>query len=633
MSAIWGFMGPFERWEAQQVGMRLAHRGVHEDIWAPAPHLCFGSRGESNTAKDTAQVPVTFAGSLLDREALGSQLGLDATAVAQHSDAALVWKLYRAAGAQALAMLNGQFALALYDATTGSLLLAVDRWSVQPLYFARVRDRWVFASEYRALLGLPDLKTQLDSQSIDYLQRTKYLPAGRALLANVHPVAPGQMVRIAGASYEAHCYSPLELDLRLDEPEDRLAGELREALLAAATSVVAGCDRIGIALSAGLDSTVTLGAVRAVAPRIPIHTYIASFDPDDPDLALAAESARHFGTIHREIILAPDDLPRLLPDLVWAMEDPCAREEMLVYHVLAQEAAAEVPLVLYGHMSDVLFGGMPRHLLIKMAATLPFARAPLTEFYNYTQTGVMPESLAARMLMAAYYRGRCVRPPRVLGAVSAADEAFLHLAEEEPLNTALLEALQHPTEVAAMERLHARAGVRFASLFHDERVARCAFRIPDRLKIRGRQRKYILRRAASGFLPERFALRRKGMIRIKQDRRLWLIVNAMASELLGPDSVRTRGLFDPEDVARLLGEPARRRARQEQFYRVWTLLLTEIWCRTFVDGRGTRYRLLTNPYNWRGASADGLRGALATGGALAGAFPDGSVHDSYSRPQ
>jgi asparagine synthase (glutamine-hydrolysing) len=607
MDAIWGLMGTAERWEAQHMGARLAHRGRHEELSTPATHVYFGVRHDRENAAPSTDVPAAFAGSLLHLRAIEAKLGPTDRAAA---DAALIWKLYRSEGSQAFALLNGQFAVALYDAATDSVLLAVDWWSVQPLYFARGKNRWAFASEYRALLALPDLQARVDPQSVDFLQRTKYLPAGRGLLCGVHAVAPGQVVRLNGDSYEAQRYAPLALDLRIERSEEHLAYELREALLDAAASVVTGRERVGIALSAGLDSTVTLGAVRAVAPRIPIHTYIASFDPDDPDLALAAESARHFETIHREIILAPDDLPRLLPELVWAMEDPCAREEMLVYHVLAQQAAAEVPLLLYGHLADVLFGGMPRHLLIRLAASLPFACAPLTAFYDYTQTGVLPQSLSARMLMAAYYRGRCVPPPRVIGEGNCAEAGALHLADEHPLNTALLQALQHPTEVAAMERLHARAGVRFASLFHDQRVAQCAFRIPEQLKIHGRQRKYILRRAARGILPERFASRRKGMIRIPQNRRLWRIVNAMAAELLSPESVSARGVFDPDDVARLLREPRRRRVREEQFYRVWTLLLTEIWCRTFVDGRGAQYHLSKSPYSWARAAAAAPRAAV-----------------------
>jgi asparagine synthase (glutamine-hydrolysing) len=289
--------------------------------------------------------------------------------------------------------------------------------------------------------------------------------------------------------------------------------------------------------------------------------------------------------------------------MVWAMEDPVGREEMLVYHVLAQEAASEVPIVLYGHLADVLFGGMPRHMLIKLASELPLMRDPIVGFYDFTQTGVPPRSTLGRLLVAAYYRGRNVPPPAVTTDEQLPDEAHLHLSPHDPLNTALLAALGHPTEVSAMERIHARAGIRLASLFHDLEVARWAFRVPDRLKIRGLRRKYILHQVAATILPQAFANRPKGMIRIAQNHRLWRVVEAMAAELFTPESVAMRGLFDYQDILRLTRAPRRRATCTEQFYRVWTLLLTEIWCRTFIDTRGEICTLTANPYTRKGPRA------------------------------
>jgi hypothetical protein len=117
-------------------------------------------------------------------------------------------------------------------------------------------------------------------------------------------------------------------------------------------------------------------------------------------------------------------------------------------------------------------------------------------------------------------------------------------------------------------------------------VAERAFRIPDRLKIHGRTRKYILRRAMEGILPPSLAARPKGLVRVGRDQRLVQVIDAMADELLAPEAVARRGLFDPWEVARLRRAPAAGRYRDDQFYHLWTLLLTEIWSRTFLDGRG-----------------------------------------------
>jgi asparagine synthase (glutamine-hydrolysing) len=524
-----------------------------------------------------------FTGVIANRHELAQRMGRHAKDASSISDAVLLWELYHRDGPNAFAQVNGQFAVVLYDARFNEVILAADRWAAQPLYVARVDGCWAFATEYRALLALPQLDVRVDPESLAFLSATKYLPARKGLLTDVWPVAPGEFMRISRTRCDAQPYEPLQLRMIENSSAATLAEDVRDALLDATESVIAGYRRVGIALSAGLDSTLTLGLVRAVAPELPIHTYTATFDADDPDLALAAAAARHFRTIHTELVLSPEDLPRLLSELVWTMEDPCAREEMLVYHAIAQHAAHEVPIVLYGHMADVLFGGMPRHMLIKLAASMPFVRRPLVEFYDYTQTGALPRTTLGKTLVAIYFRGRHSADARVLGDAGAVAEARLHLAASEPLNTALLEAIRHPTEVAAIERLHARAGLRFGSVFHDTRVAQAAFEVPDRLKIRGRCRKYILRCAARGILPPSLAARPKGMIRMTRDRRLRDVIAGLAAELLAPRLVRSRCLFDPEDVALLVRNW---HESGEQFYRIWTLLLVELWCREFIDARG-----------------------------------------------
>jgi asparagine synthase (glutamine-hydrolysing) len=592
MTAIYGIIGGGleQRSQLEAVGQRLRHHGEHELVWSPAPGVLLGWRSDSAMPGDGAgppRAPLVFAGSILNRQELAAALGRDAGDGTAAADASLLWDLYRAFGADAFARVNGQFALALADPDLGALVLAVDRWAARPLHFTAAGGRGAFASEYKALLALGDVPARPNLDAINGLQATKYLPVGQGMLADVPPVAPGGCATLRPDGWRASLYPPLALKVAAEVGEEEHAAELRQAILAATRRLVEGEGPIGIALSAGLDSAVTLGAVRAVAPDRPIHTFTASFQADDPDLRLAAEAARHFGTAHQEIILRAEDLPRLLPELVWVMEDPVAREEMVVYQVLAEAAAKKVPLVLYGQMADVLFAGMPRHLLVRITSELPpFLRGPLVAFHEYTQTGAMRPSPLGKLLVAAYYRGRRVPPPPVLGAPPLSGAKGLELAPVEPLNASLLASIGAPTETAAMERLHSRVGIRYGSIFHDRDVADRAFRVPDRLKIRGRTRKHILRRATEGILPPSLAARPKGLIRMGRDQRLVGVIDAMADELLAPEAVARRGLFDPRDVARVRRAPAGGRYRDDQFYHLWTLLLTEIWSRTFLDGRG-----------------------------------------------
>lgn len=588
MAGLYGGMGCVDEGDIARLGSRLSHRGSVATIWSPGPDAHLGWRHQKavTNSRTPSFVPLIFSGAIYNRAELAALVGRGRGVRSVEDDAELLWGLYASFGSDAFALINGQFALALYEAATGSVILATDRWAAQPLYFAVDHGRCAFASEIKALLALDWLAAEPDREALHSIATTKYLPNNRSPVAGIIPVPPNSWVRLRPGAYEIEPYHRLTVNI-VERADESHALELRRTILAAAERLVAGFDTIGIALSAGLDSALTLAAVRAVAPKKRIYTFTAAYDPDDPDLARAAEVARHFGTVHREVLLAPEDLQQLLPQLVWLIEDPICREELLAYLALTREAARHVPLMLYGQLADVLFAGMPRHLLIKAASTYRWLRDPIGEFYGYTQTGARPRSPAGRLLVAGYFRGRQTHPPQVLGASAAGAGKTLDLASHEPLNAALLASLAAgPTEVAAMERLHAAAGLSYGSIFHDQDVARCAFSIPDRLKIRGRTRKYILRQAALGFMPEAFTARPKGMIRVVHNVRLNKAVDALADELLSPHHALSRGLFDVKDIERLRRHGAGYEFVHDQFYHLWTMLLIEIWARTFIDGRG-----------------------------------------------
>lgn len=496
----------------------------------------------------------------------------------------LVWRLYERYGLQAFRRINGSFALALFDEISQALVLAVDTWGAQPLYFMRSDRGWLFASEYKALIGVSGDRAKLDAVVAGQVVSSKYLPPRKTLDARIVTVGPGEYALLRRDTYELASYRSLSLNIDPEISERECAAELQEQLLAAADRLTDAHDVIGVGLSGGLDSAITLGAVRRTAPHKRIHAYTASFYEEDPTFDKAAEVARFFGAEHHRIVIQAEELPRLLPDLIWKMEDPVAREEMVVYQVIAERAARDVPIVLYGHMADVLFGGMPRHLLIKAASELPLFRDGIVQFYDYTQTGAQPASLLGKMLVLGYFRGRHPSPPRLLADEPAENSKRLHIETNEALNAALLSSAALPSEVGAIQKLHAWAGIEMASIFHDAEVSRCAFRIPDHLKIRGRCRKHILRVASAGFLPERFSRRPKDLIRLGRNQSMRATMQKLGNDLLGSRALHARGIFEPADVMQLCQRVARPQCADQDFYNLWSLILLELWCRTFADG-------------------------------------------------
>ncbi len=126
--------------------------------------------------------------------------------------------------------------------------------------------------------------------------------------------------------------------------------------------------------------------VREVAGDREVHTFTAGYGPDDRELVNAATVARELGTRHHAMVLDPEDLPDLLPWMVWHLEEPIGREDIAYLVVAAREAARHVELVLTGFGFDGLFAGLPRHRLVDLGKRLRMLRRPLEEFWSLLLT-------------------------------------------------------------------------------------------------------------------------------------------------------------------------------------------------------------------------------------------------------
>ena len=324
----------------------------------------------------------------------------------------------------------------------------------------------------------------------------------------------------------------------------------------------------------------------SVAGSREVHTFSAGYGEDDKELVNAATVAREVGTIHHPVVLDPDDLPGLLPWMVWHLEEPIGREDIAYLFLAAREASQYVDLIVTGFGFDGLFAGLPRHRLVDLSVKYPPVRGPLEEFFDYTFRSVEPRTLGGRALKKAYFRGREFPAPQVLGAPPLTPYSGFPRGGDQPLTNFLKRGFlvlpyQHP-----VERLYAGVGMRMNAQHTNPGFLATAFAIPDRLKIHGRTQKYILRRACEGLLPPSILATGKSFNRLKHDTRMSETLDRLADELLSPSAVAHRGLFDPAYVARLRRRSPGRPYSQERAYRLWSLLLTELWAGQFVDRRG-----------------------------------------------
>ncbi len=559
MGAIFGLVGEGSLDEVRAMGGRMPHRGAQQRVWSPAPGVYLGERSAL-------------------AESAGGALAIDLQSdLESPRDVASSLR----GGIGSLAGLDANFSLAWWDERAHALLLAADPSGYKSLYCAQLPGRLVFASEYKALLAFDELPAALDRDSAQAYLAKRSFRMGFPLLAGVRALTPGTRMLYREGQLESERYwSPLSRPVQRSAAE--YARMIRERLCEVVARQARKFSQVGMTLSAGLDSASLVAVLRHVRPEVPIHSFTIGHGEDDAEILGGRELAAAFETRHRELFFDPACVPALLPKLVWLMEECSGREESLLQHLVLAEAGRTGQQVVMGaYAADSLFAGMPRHKLLRMRELFPWLSTPLTEVFQLTQCGAEPRSLLGRAGKGILFGRRWFPPPQVAGAtapVEAPDPGSL----DQYLADGMLEAY----DSSYLEPTLEAAGVEFRDPFQSLAMMDLALSIPARFNVTLRRQKGLLRDALADLLPESIRTRKKSIQRVRHDGKLSEVLDAMADELLGPETLRARGIVDPAYL-----EALRRRApgapyATERIYRLWTLLCLELWSRQFLDQRG-----------------------------------------------
>jgi len=363
-------------------------------------------------------------------------------------------------------------------------------------------------------------------------------------------------------------------------------GRLTEALGAALQRAV---DRqlvsdvpVGAYLSGGMDSA---SLVVLAGRRIPhIHTFTAGFDVSDaspfevaiderPDAEIVA---REVGTEHYDVVLHAGDLARVLPELVWHLEDLRAGTCYQNYFV-ARLASKFVKVVIAGTGGDELFAGYPWRYarLDGIADRAGFLDAYYAYWCRLLDDSARGEAFTDEALAAA----RNISPRERFEHVTAHLDPAL-----DPVEQALYfeqRTFLHGLLVVE-DKMSMAHGMEARVPFLDNELVDLALRIPARARAGSEEGKVLLRNASQSFLPERLVRKRKqGFSPPDESWYRGRNLNYVRDILLDPVSLQ-RGLFRPEYVERVIREHAE--ARIDHRLMLWSLLCVEWWQRLFVDG-------------------------------------------------
>jgi len=317
-------------------------------------------RGRQPMTRD--EVTVVFNGCIYNYRELRTQLESDGVSFTSDSDTEILPHLYRRFGAGMFSLLNGMFAIVLWDARQQVLLAARDAFGEKPLFICEQGGRAGFVSSLSAF-EKGDWSLTPDVQAIyDVLTRMR-VEAPRTMYCEVRQLPPGCYARMqpGGALQLARYFflPPPETFAEPDADARGMGGLLDEVFLSRTVS-----DKpMGVFLSGGIDSSLIAESLARQLPDT-LHTFSVRFAdgaPDYDESMYAAKVAAHIGSEHR-VLEVHAEAHETLHQLAEAFDQPVANAAALPTWLIAREAKAFVDVALSGVGGDELFGGYPRYL-------------------------------------------------------------------------------------------------------------------------------------------------------------------------------------------------------------------------------------------------------------------------------
>jgi asparagine synthase (glutamine-hydrolysing) len=595
----------------RRMSAALAHRGPDsEGIEVDGPTGLAARRlaiidlehGDQPIADEEGRHRVVQNGEIYNYRALRRELEGAGHRFTTRSDTEVLVHLYEERGLDFVHALRGMFAIALWDPRRRRLVLARDRFGIKPLYYREAGGVFSFASELKALLEQPDLDRRIDLDAVESFLAFNSIPAPMTIFEGVRKLPAGHLLvhdgdRISLISYARPRPEPAGA-LRSD-PRDELAEELRGRLRDSVRAHLVADVPVGVLLSGGVDSA-ALTALAAQEASGTVSTFSIGFEEESFDeLDDARLVAERYGTDHHELIVRPD-AATLLPRLVEAFDEPFADSSALPTYLVSELAAGSVKVALSGEGGDELFGGYYTYVADQLAPWLgPAIRPvrPLVERLPSSSAKVSFDYKAKRFVRGAHLppverhhawkeifsperRAELVdrRRDGVADPLDTYRERYADTAGAEPLarlqdldlGIYLVDDLLVKTDRASMAHsLEARVP------FCDPVVAELALALPTKLKVRGLQKKRLLRQAVAPLLPRAIVRGRKRGFSIPLAAWLRGELEPFAREVLEADTLRRQGLLRPEPVQRLLEDHVS--GREDLSRQIWGLMSLTLW--------------------------------------------------------
>jgi asparagine synthase (glutamine-hydrolysing) len=535
---------------------------------------------------------ISFNGEIFNHLEIRANLERKGHQFTTRSDTEVILHSYAEKGEDCVKDFNGQWAFAIWDRRRRRLFLSRDRLGVRPLFYTRTKDVFIFASEIKAIFAHRKVPRAIDHEGLDQIFSFWCCLPPKTFFKGISELPGGHSMRVEDGRITLYPYWRLDYPngaSLTDENPDLLAEELK-ALLVDATRLRLRADvPVGAYLSGGLDSTVTTALIRHYT-NAPLRTFSVSFeDPGFDESPFQHEASTFLGTDHQEVHCRAEDIAKVFPDVIWHTEKPILRTAPAPLYLLSRlvrESGFKV--VMTGEGADEVFGGYDifkeakirhfmgrspgsrwRHLLLKrlypyLTNLQKQPEAYLASFFKarpqdltdpcYSHIPRWDMTAMIKMFYSPEWKERLAgfdARGLLRGSLPREFHNWDDFCRGQYLETAiLLPGYILSSQGDRMAMAHSVEG-RFP--FLDHRLAEFGAKLPPRLKMKGLNEKYLLKKCMTDLIPKSVLTRPKQPYRAPEGQ-CFTAPGApdYISELLSSKRLREEGIFQPSAVEKLL---------------------------------------------------------------------------------
>jgi asparagine synthase (glutamine-hydrolysing) len=461
-------------------------------------------------------------------ESLGSLFRTD-------SDTEVILKGFEVWGVSLFEKLNGMFAFAIYDRELNRIYMARDRFGVKPLYYYSYGDDFIFGSEIKALMASDIIVKRLEYQGLyEYLHFATTL-GETTFYRDIKKLEAGHYIeyQVDKREFKINRYkSKYELSSSSDSLEESIES-IRSLFEASVKKQLVSDVPVGIFLSGGIDST----AITAYATKHyngKIKTFSAGFDfgtakHNNDELPNAKFIANHFDTEHHELHISGDNTTSVLEDVNYYFDQPFGDAANIPLYLMSRELKGKEKVILQGDGGDELFAGYHRYSRLHYYKRFKF----ISKFF-FLLKGVIPKESAKyrglRFLYALYQKDLSKEMAYILSQEMFDEnpvdyfnveigsklkylnpfDRYEHFYNEfkdlDHLNRALatdMNILLPDLYFEKVDRATMAHSLEVRVPFLDNELVEYVSSLPSKYKVRDGKKKYLLKKAFEGVVPNR----------------------------------------------------------------------------------------------------------------------------------